>query len=100
MKVADTALWLVDKDIYVGDGGFVFGYAAKNYGAVLSGYRLKSGDLVLKEALHEVGHIVGLSHCGNRCFMRFSNCLGDVRMKPARLCDSCRDAFRRSVKPC
>lgn len=98
MKQADIALWLVDKDIYTKNTSFVFGYAAKNYGAVLSVYRLKSEDLILKEALHEVGHIIGLSHCENRCFMRFSNCLEDVRMKPVRLCDSCTEACKRLVK--
>ncbi|MFZ2455285.1 MAG: archaemetzincin [Candidatus Altiarchaeia archaeon] len=98
MKQAENALWIVDKDIYTKNTSFVFGYAAKNYGAVLSAYRLKSEDLIQKEALHEVGHIIGLSHCENRCFMRFSNCLEDVRMKPVRLCDSCSGACARLVK--
>ncbi len=92
VKQADIALWLVDKDIYARNTSYVFGYAAENYGAVLSTYRLRSEDLIQKEALHEVGHILGLAHCGNRCFMRFSNCLEDVRMKPMRLCDSCKKA--------
>lgn len=98
MKVADVALWLIDKDIYTKNTSFVFGFSARNYGAILSTYRLKSEDLVLKEALHEVGHIIGLTHCDNRCFMRFSNCLEDVRTKPARLCDSCKELCAGSVK--
>jgi archaemetzincin len=98
MKQADIALWLVDKDIYTKDTSFVFGYAAKHYGAVLSVYRLKTEELILKEALHEAGHIIGLAHCENRCFMRFSSCLEDVRMKPVRLCDSCKEASKRLIK--
>ncbi len=94
MKQADVALWLVDKDIYAKNTSYVFGYAARNYGAVLSVYRLKSEELILKESLHETGHILGLRHCENRCFMRFSNCLEDVRMKPMRLCDACKNAFK------
>lgn len=98
MKEADIALWIVDKDIYVKDRSFVYGYAAKHYGAVLSACRLKSEDLVIKEALHETGHIIGLVHCENRCFMRFSNCLDDVRTKPSRLCEPCREACSRLIK--
>lgn len=97
VKQADIALWLVDKDIYARNTSFVFGYAANNYGAVLSIYRLRSEELIEKEALHEVGHALGLAHCNNRCFMRFSNCLDDVRMKPMRLCDSCKKECGASV---
>ena len=93
VKQADVALWLVDKDIYARDTSYVFGYAARDYGAVLSACRLKSEELLQKEALHEVGHVLGLRHCENRCFMRFSNCLEDVRMKPMRLCDACKKAY-------
>ena len=46
---------------------------------------------VLKEAIHELGHTLGLSHCGNRrCVMHFSNSLSDTDIKGQDLCLNCR----------
>jgi archaemetzincin len=89
IKGNEIALWVVARDMYCKDMDYVFGYAAQRYGAVLSVHRLRSADLVMKEALHEVGHVLGLRHCSNRCFMRFSNTLEEAQSKPYRLCETC-----------
>lgn len=45
---------------------------------------------VRKEAIHEVGHVLGQSHCGNQsCVMNFSINLNSVDDKSERLCPDC-----------
>ncbi|BAJ49941.1 peptidase, zinc-dependent [Candidatus Caldarchaeum subterraneum] len=95
-------LILTDRDLYVEGLNFVFGYAPPPVG-VLSIHRLKpavevggSGrslllERVLKEAVHEVGHLIGLGHCSARyCVMSFSNSVAEVDSKSGELCDGCR----------
>lgn len=44
----------------------------------------------LKEAIHEIGHVLGLIHCENkRCVMSFSNSIIDVDLKDWRYCKKC-----------
>ena len=86
----DYALWVTTKDLYCRGMNFIFGYARHHKGAVLSIFRLSSHTLIEKEAIHEVGHVVGLHHCSNPCVMQFSNSLLEAKMKPAYLCDRCK----------
>lgn len=89
-KKKDTALWVIQKDLYCSGMNFVFGYAMYHEGAVLSTYRLSTPKLIEKEAIHEVGHIMGLRHCSNHCIMQFSNSLWEAKMKSSYLCKSCK----------
>ena len=90
IKKIDTALWVIQKDLYCRGMNFIFGYALSHGGAILSIYRLSSNELIEKEAIHEVGHVLGLQHCSNRCVMQFSNTLWEAKMKPSYLCESCK----------
>ncbi|MEJ2276913.1 MAG: archaemetzincin family Zn-dependent metalloprotease [Candidatus Lokiarchaeota archaeon] len=109
-------LGIIDEDIYVKGLNFVFGVATlsrshkKIASAVISVTRLKESFYnrsknprlfrlrILKEALHELGHTFGLSHCENKCIMYFSNHLGDTDYKPAEFCDSCVKNLRYYLK--
>jgi archaemetzincin len=82
---------------------FVFGEARLGgRSAVISTFRLReefygypSDDMVLlsrveKEAIHEVGHMLGLTHCLDRnCVMYPSNTLLHTDVKSTKLCPRC-----------
>ncbi|MDH5768376.1 MAG: archaemetzincin family Zn-dependent metalloprotease [Nitrospirota bacterium] len=98
----EKILGIVDHDLYVPVLNFVFGVASEK-AAVISLTRLRQEfyDLpedrslfhkrVLTEAVHELGHTYGLSHCGNpRCVMFFSNSIVDTDIKGPKLCQNCK----------
>ncbi|RLI91726.1 MAG: peptidase [Candidatus Altiarchaeales archaeon] len=89
-KTDEIALWVIDKDIYCDNMNFIFGYASQGNGAILSIYRLNSTELIRKEAIHEVGHVLGLGHCHNHCVMQFSNSVEEAMKKPSELCEECK----------
>jgi archaemetzincin len=95
---ADRVLVLTNCDLYADNLNFVFGLA-ESFGrcAVISFFRLRIGadeekflGRAVKEAVHELGHTFGLSHCPNsRCVMYFSNDLEDTDRKGDRWCEKC-----------
>lgn len=91
-------------DLYVPLLTFVFGEAQLNGAcAVVSTYRLReefyglpaNAELLrqrlLKEALHELGHTLGLTHCEDyRCAMAPSHAVEWIDVKDSSLCVDCR----------
>ena len=85
-------------DLYADDLNFVLGMA-ESHGrtAVISLCRLGLGagpdvrrSRALKEAVHELGHTLGLAHCADAgCVMHFSNALVDTDRKGSSLCAVC-----------
>ncbi|MEM5853216.1 MAG: archaemetzincin family Zn-dependent metalloprotease [Candidatus Aenigmatarchaeota archaeon] len=102
-KFRGKTLGMTDEDLYAESLNFVFGqaYCPGNF-AVVSIHRLdptfykqKPNEKLLieravKEAVHEVGHMLGLTHCPtSTCVMSFSNTISDVDKKSKDLCESC-----------
>ncbi|MGA2417061.1 MAG: archaemetzincin family Zn-dependent metalloprotease [Candidatus Sulfotelmatobacter sp.] len=91
-------------DMYIPILTFVFGEAQMGGPcAVLSAHRLRQEfyglpsdrDLfrhrVLKEAVHELGHTLSLTHCGDyRCVMASSHAVEWIDLKEEEFCASCR----------
>lgn len=91
-------LLLADADAYVSGLNFVFGLAIPELGSAsvfLRRLRMWTDRVnyvkrVTKEVLHELGHVFGLGHCGNRsCVMSFSNSVLEVDKKLGAFCRSC-----------
>ena len=97
-------LGITDEDLFAPGLNFIFGQAdVSTKTTIISLARLRPGfygleedkDLfhlrAAKEAIHELGHTCGLSHCPNPgCVMFFSNCLSDTDRKGPGFCDGCR----------
>jgi len=104
---AERTLGIIDADCYTHGLNFVFGQAA-GHNAFIALPRLRQSfydlpedeplfrERVLKEAVHELGHTYGLSHCPDRrCLMHFSNSLRDTDVKGASFCPRCQTRVRR-----
>lgn len=95
---AGRVLGVTDQDLYAEGLNFVLGMAERpGRAAVITLARLYSRDearfqaRMLKEAVHELGHTLGLAHCPHpKCVMHFSNTVADTDRKGADYCSACR----------
>jgi len=104
-------LIVVNEDLYVPELNFVFGEAEiGGPAAIISVTRLRPEfykmkpdrtlyiERAIKEAVHELGHTFGLSHCPNSsCVMYFSNSLMDTDYKLSDFCSECIRMLRKSL---
>ncbi|MBS7656058.1 archaemetzincin family Zn-dependent metalloprotease [Candidatus Bathyarchaeota archaeon] len=99
----DKILGVTNVDLYVPRLNFVFGEAlCPGKVAIISLFRINpklygeedEGKLLeraVKEAVHELGHTFGLTHCKNvNCVMFFSNSLLDTDRKTENFCLNCK----------
>ena len=100
-------LGIIDEDLYIPILTFVFGEAQLGGRcALMSGHRLHQEFYGLpqdeslymnrceKEAVHELGHTLGLKHCSNfECVMRYSNSVADIDIKRNVFCPSCSEVL-------
>jgi archaemetzincin len=106
---ARKTVFIIHEDMYSKPRDFVFGLAKGN-AAVVSTARLdprfygKIPDMrtagalfkerILKEAMHEIGHLHGLPHCEDgSCVMVFSESIEGVDSKGRDFCANCRTAL-------
>ncbi|MGQ9543016.1 MAG: archaemetzincin family Zn-dependent metalloprotease [Candidatus Bathyarchaeia archaeon] len=101
----EKVLGVTELDLYVPGLNFVFGEALYNgVAAVISTYRLSStyagGEAIMlsraaKEAIHELGHTLGLPHCVRRiCVMSFSNNVFETDIKGEKFCKECKEKLQ------
>lgn len=103
---ADFVLALTARDLFSGSLNFVFGLAnpfAKT--CIVSCHRLKSPDSekffhrTLKESIHEIGHLLSLSHCPNKkCVMSLSNSLTEADYKESEFCEKCKKKVKKAIE--
>ncbi|MBK8481568.1 MAG: archaemetzincin family Zn-dependent metalloprotease [Proteobacteria bacterium] len=101
-------LGIVEVDLFIPMLTYVFGQAQLNgRGAILSSYRLDNtiyglarddrlrAARIAKEAIHELGHALGLVHCRDPdCVMHSSLYVEEIDLKSAALCACCRRRLR------
>lgn len=104
----DKVLGITDVDLYSPGYDFVFGEAETDTGvATLSVYRLlpvhyhtpRDKELfkrrVIKEAVHEVGHLYGIGHCRSpACVMLACTSVSHVDRKRGSFCNVCRTGLK------
>jgi len=112
-RSTNRLLGITAVDLYIPILTFVFGEAQLNGRlAVVSTHRLRQEfyglpaddtllrDRLLKEAVHELGHTFGLTHCDDtECAMAPSHGVEWIDLKTSRFCLNCASALDRAAPP-
>eukprot|EP01112_Ceratiomyxa_fruticulosa_P013864 TRINITY_DN3928_c0_g1_i1.p1 TRINITY_DN3928_c0_g1~~TRINITY_DN3928_c0_g1_i1.p1 ORF type:complete len:167 (-),score=21.26 TRINITY_DN3928_c0_g1_i1:109-609(-) len=95
LKEKELGLLLTQQDAYSSGLNFVFGVATKNRSCFVTLYRLDNdSDFIIKECVHELGHVFGLKHCKLPCVMTFSISVYEAHQKSSNLCKHCQELIQ------
>ena len=93
---------IAEVDLFVPDSPFVYGEADReSHAAVMSLWRLRAEGEAWKrrtfvEAVHQAGHLVGLSYCEDaRCAMYLATTITDAERRQLHLCNNCRNELAK-----
>lgn len=103
-KFEDGVFGICNVDLYAEGLNFIFGQAElSGRVAIISTCRLNPEfyglrfnkklffERIEKESIHEIGHMLGLTHCNDKsCVMSFSNSILEVDRKSKKLCEKCK----------
>jgi archaemetzincin len=103
-------LGITETDLFSPGLNYIFGVASTGR-ALISTFRLRPEFYggpsnpkvyrwrILTEAIHELGHAIGLAHCDYPgCVMYFSNWIGDTDRKGPKFCYQCRKRIDRLLE--
>lgn len=102
-----AVLALAEVDLFVPDSPYVFGDADRDtHAAIISSARLSHGSdpLTLRrrlsvEAMHQAGHLVGLSFCDDvKCAMFQATTLVEADRRQSLLCHVCRNELAKAIR--
>lgn len=99
-KKGSYLLGVTAVNLYTQGKNFVFGEASPMMETAVISLCLLGGpgvddelllERTIKEAVHEVGHLMGMDHCANgHCVMHFSGSLIDTDVKNNHFCPDCK----------
>ncbi|MGP8116899.1 archaemetzincin family Zn-dependent metalloprotease [Methanoregula sp.] len=111
--ISDPILLVVSQDLFNRGHSALFGLAREQSGvAVVSTARLSNEyygldacdddlvDRIVTEGAHEVGHLLGLSHCpDHECIMFCPDTLDELNGKKKGFCDACHKQLEQRLQP-
>ena len=83
-------LWIVSEDLFAPGKVSIFGASGERK-AIVSTFMLDTMKAVGNVAVHEVCHMLGLSHCSRSCIMLPVRTSEQAEKRPLSLCSTCRN---------